>query len=246
MLTPKDPLEVDHALLQRHVIGHLERHGPDAIAAEDPVLRGLQWNDDLLVGVVPAALRSLGPQHADDLERDAANAERLADHGPGVLAQLLGHFRTQQHIPLARLVVAVAERAPVLHGVVQHLEEIGGGAKDLGIEVLATVGDLLIGCQLRHHFLDEPGLALDREVVVGGEVDPVALRHAAPEGLPGVDGEGVGAERGNLVLDRLLGATAESHHGDHRTHADDDAKHRQGGAELVGADGLERHRDSFA
>ena len=56
---------------------------------------------------------------------------------------------------------------------------------------------------------------------------------------PGIDGQQVGAQRVDPVLDRLLGAGAQRHHGDDRADADDDAEHGERRPELVGADGLE-------
>ena len=57
VLPPQDPLEVHHPLLHRHAVGHLHRHRAQPVGAEDPVLGGLERNQDLLVGVGPAARR---------------------------------------------------------------------------------------------------------------------------------------------------------------------------------------------
>ena len=63
---------------------------------------------------------------------------------------------------------------------------------------------------------------------------------------PGKDGEQVGAEGVDPLLDGALGAGAQGHHRDDRGDADDDAEHGQRGPELVGADRLERDRDGLA
>ena len=60
------------------------------------------------------------------------------------------------------------------------------------------------------------------------------------------NGEDVGAQRGDPVLHRLLGAGPEGHHGDHRAHADDDAQHGEQGPELVRPDRPEGHRHRLA
>jgi hypothetical protein len=42
-----------------------------------------------------------------------------------------------------------------------------------------------------------------------------------------------------------LHALADGHQRDHGAHADDDPQHRQRGAQLVGAQGAQRHPDAF-
>ena len=85
VLPPENALQVHHPLLDRHAVLHLDRQGPEPVGAEDPVLGGLQRDQDLLVGVGPeAAGRALLAQHPGDLERDAPDEQRLVDHrAPG-------------------------------------------------------------------------------------------------------------------------------------------------------------------
>ena len=62
----------------------------------------------------------------------------------------------------------------------------------------------------------------------------------------GVDGEDVRAERRDLIVDALLRAGARGQHRDDGAHADDDAEHRQGRAEQVRANRLQRNDDDLA
>src|SRR5205814_7527277 len=54
------------------------------------------------------------------------------------------------------------------------------------------------------------------------------------------------SERGDTVLHGGLRSGAERDHGNDSRDADDDAKHRQHRAQLVGAQRAERYRDRFA
>src|SRR6185437_13297822 len=57
------------------------------------------------------------------------------------------------------------------------------------------------------------------------------------------DPEDVGAEVGDLLLDVEVGALDKGHDGDERGHAHDETEHRQRGAELVRADGVDGQYD---
>src|SRR5205823_2910010 len=79
VLPPQHPLDLDHR--QVHGIQVLRLHGdaPQSVGADDPVARRLEGDEDLLVRVEERALRALLREHADDLERDAADQDLLAD-----------------------------------------------------------------------------------------------------------------------------------------------------------------------
>ncbi len=82
-----------------------------------------------------------------------------------------------------------------------------------------------------------------------GVVDDQRLaiaRYAAGKEGGRVDGEDVGAERRDLVVDAFLGAGPGGQHRDHGADTDDDAEHRQRRAEQVRADRLQRHDDDLA
>ena len=80
-------------------------------------------------------------------------------------------------------------------------------------------------------------LALHRIGVVLGDrqLRARALARAAHREVAGQDDDEVGAQALDLVLDARLRAGADGDHRDHRAHADDDAEHRQRGAQLVDA-----------
>ena len=57
--------------------------------------------------------------------------------------------------------------------------------------------------------------------------------HAAAIHGAGTHKQHVRAEGGNLFLSLVLRPLSHAHHGDDRTHADDDAQHGEAGAQLV-------------
>ena len=61
-----------------------------------------------------------------------------------------------------------------------------------------------------------------------------------------LDEDRVRADRADHVAQRLVEAADHRRHADDRRDADDDAEHGQPRAHLVGAHGVERHRDDFA
>ena len=66
--------------------------------------------------------------------------------------------------------------------------------------------------------------------------------HAAARDRARSDKEHIGAHGSDLLLDLLLGALANAHHGYHCAHTDDDAQHREAGTQLVA--GQSSHCDS--
>ena len=63
--------------------------------------------------------------------------------------------------------------------------------------------------------------------------------------MAGHHGDHGRAERRDPILDRLLRPASERHHRDDRRDADHDAKHREQGAQLVGAQSAKRDGDDF-
>ena len=159
VLAPEHALEIDHALFDRHAVLHLDRHRPEPLAAEHAVLRRLQRDEDLLVGILKAARRALGAQHADDLERNAPDQDRLVDHGGRIAAEHLRHRGAEDRVPLPGGVVAGGEHPAERHRVVADVGIVGGGSDDLQVAVLIAEDDLQRLLGLGHHRLEQRGVA---------------------------------------------------------------------------------------
>ena len=185
-------------------------------------------------------------EHADDLERDPADLKRLVDHRRRIAVEHLRHGGAEHHVALARVVVAGGEHPAVGHRVVLDLHVVRRGADDVHIAVLVAVLDLKRLLHLGDDGLEQVRVAEQGLVVVGAEDGAVGDANAAERRLAGHDAEDVGAERGDAVVDRLLRAGAERHHGDDRADADDDAQHGEHRPERVGPDRLKRDRDGLA
>ena len=98
---------------------------------------------------------------------------------------------------------------------------------------------------------DRAGLLLDRARVGDRQVRPLEqLLELGAAGEAGdaeaLDEDRVRADRADHVAQRLVEAADHRRHADDRRDADDDAEHGQRRAHLVGAHGVERHRDDFA
>jgi hypothetical protein len=119
---------------------------------------------------------------------------------------------------------------------------VGRDAEDLRRPVAVAEHDLARAAQLRRRDLDLGNLARHQERVVLGKglLRPRAHAHAARREVARQHDDEVGAQALDLVLDARLRARADRRHRDHRAHADDDAEHRQGAAQLVDAQRGER------
>ena len=123
-----------------------------------------------------------------------------------------------------------------------RLEELGRRAHDLRRPVAVAEHDLPAAAQRGRGGLHALHLALHRIGVVLGDrqLRTRALARAAHREVAGQHDDEVGAQALDLVLDARLRAGADGDHRDHRAHADDDAEHRQRGAQLVDAQGGQR------
>ena len=131
VLAPEHPLEVHHALLDRDAVLHLDRDGPEPVAAEDPVLRRLQRDEDLLVGVAEAAgraLRSLStPMISNGMPRIRSVWWIMA---AGLPPSISGTAEPSTAYRCRACVVAGGEHPAVGHGVVLDVGVVRGGADD--------------------------------------------------------------------------------------------------------------------
>ena len=129
--------------------------------------------------------------------------------------------------------------------VLAHLEEIRCGARHGALRVLATILHheplvllRLNGDELRRAVLEHLHVG-HRHALGVGEL------HAALRDALWIHLQQRGAELGDALLHRLLGAGTEGDHGDHRADADDDPEHGERRAQLVGAQRREGELDDF-
>ncbi len=116
-------------------------------------------------------------------------------------------------------------------------------AADLSIGREIAEQDRLVGLDARRHAV---GVRLLRDGFgIGGHQGADAALAAVAEAGARIDVDRVGADRGDVLEHGLLRALAEGDHGDHRGDADDDAEHREEGAQLVRQHGAHRHAEGF-
>ena len=141
VLPPQDPLEVHHALLDRHAVRTWTEIDRSRLRAEHPVARGLRAESGSArpgLPKPPAAPFSL--RIADHLERDAPDRDGLIDHArPGLAPSMPGTAGAEHGVALAGLVVARGEHPAVRHGVVPDLDVVRRGAHDVDVDVLVAV-----------------------------------------------------------------------------------------------------------
>ena len=106
VLPPEHPLQIHHALLDRHAVLAPGSRWSGAGRCRTPGTRGLERDQDLLVGILEPARGALLAQHADDLERNAADQDGLVDHRRPDCRPASGHRRAEHRIALPRLVFA--------------------------------------------------------------------------------------------------------------------------------------------
>ncbi len=190
------------------------------------------------VVLVLATRLPLLAQHADHGEWGIVDADDRAQR-IGAREQFARHRRAQHHhlaagLCLARIEEPAFHHRPVLHRFILradalHLCRPVGAAEyhaDIGIDAAGS----------RHHA---------RHAVT--HRDQILLRQRRRRAEPAThatdirrtreDGQLVGAEARDLVLDLLAGAVADGTHHDHRGHADDDAQRSEHAAHHVQAQG---------
>jgi len=119
-----------------------------------------------------------------------------------------------------------------------HLERLGRDPEDAGRPVEVAVNHLhrrVAGRWCRG--LDGRDLVLDRDRIVFGKGDLASLAAPDAAGAPAArrhDDE-IRAETLDLLRHAGMSACAHGHHGDDRSHPDDDAEHRERASELVDA-----------
>jgi len=187
------------------------------------------------------------------LRKDPHNGQRGAPGGRGEPDPLPHGVEVAEKVPGdpvaehrdlgAAVYVLLGEELPASDG--QALELLVGGRRADGgdAKVGASEDDLAVDRILRHDRGGgrEGARRGERGEVVVGElpprVGPTPL-DAAARGRH--DDDEVGAHAADLRCDLLLGARGDRHQGDHRGNADDDAQHRQGRAQPVGQQPVER------
>ena len=179
-------------------------------------------------------------EYADDLERNSADRDLLADHRRSVGLEHVGDAVTQHRHAPARVVVSVGEHAARLDIVVVDFRIISGGGQHVHIDVAIAVLHLLIPGQFGNHRLQ--GIAVPSQCVgvVRGEAHAILAGNAPPKTLAGIHREQIGSQSLNLFLDRPLGARSERNHRDDSPDADHDSEHRQERSQLVRHDRLKR------
>ncbi len=222
--------------------GHLE-------AAGDAALQRAQRHHHRVVLVAHAAL-ALGGQDADDGAREFAHAQLFAEAGlaSGAVEDFAPYrFADDAHGGTGALLVrfedAAAGELPVA-----GVEPRVAATDDAGGPVAAVGHHGDAGAAFGRDGRDAADLRRD-----GLGIAFLELRHACataaaaarPRALAWPHHQQVGAEAGNLRLDRLGGAVTERDHRDHRADADDDAQNGEKRAQQVAADRAQRqHEDA--
>src|SRR5882762_8619340 len=248
VLAPHHALDLDHGEGHLRDARRIDRYGSETVRPHDAVAPGLQGDQDLLVGVAETARRSLGGQDTDDLERDAADLDFLADHGGRIPVEHVGNRRAEHRVAPTSFIFSRREHPARREGVVLHDGIVGRGADDTYVPVLAAEFDLQVARQLRDDALDVARVAREGVRIVDRDAHALIEHDGNPaaERLPRIDGEEGRAERLETRLDGLLRPAAERHHRDDGADTDDDAQHRQERPQLVGANRLERDLEDLA
>ena len=177
---------------------------------------------------------SLHFQHTDDRARLILDADRFADR---ILfaEQLIGdglpeHADVAGALDVHLGVHPAARDVPSLEGEILRADTAHRGAP-----VLVAEDDLDAGVDLRRHVGHERDVVLDRLEVL--EHQRLGAERSGPDAAAvhaaGLDPDHVGADVRDRALDVGRRALADRDDADHRADADDDAEHRQAGAERV-------------
>jgi hypothetical protein len=226
----------DLLLHNRHGGGRNRLHEND-VQPRFPVdalqLRGVRHNHHVVL-IRAHRRKSFSLQYADDLARNIADADHLAQ-GVAVREQLFGHgLAHDAHLGggahLFRPEDFAFGQRPLA-----NLEVFGRFALHHGVPVLIAGDHLRAGAVFRAHGGDAINLRLNRQGVFQLETVPVAPAQAGAAGTEGAgeNEQHVLPQTGDLLLHLLLGAAGDAHRGDHGADADDHAQHGQHGAHFV-------------
>ena len=209
-------------------------------------LRRQEGHKHHIVLILPRGVLALGYQDPDHPKGDVLDAHQGAegllpgteemihyrlpqhDHLGGTLGLPLGEEAARSHWPGRDPLIggrhAFGHRGPVL---------VAGDDLERLLEGVADVGH-------------SRAVLLNSEGVTDGQggAAPPARAHAIGGGGTRYDHEEIVAETDDFLLDEGFGAGADTDHGDDGGHADDNAQHSQGGAELVALQGVQRHAQS--
>ena len=204
-------------------------------------------DDHGVVLVLTEEVETFGIEDAENLERNVADAEGLAD-GIGVGEELVGDGLADDGDLGDGADVLVGEHGSGGDFPRADVGVVGRFAVDLGVPIEAVGEDLVAVAHFGADADDAGDFALDRLVVFDGEGGGAAptAAHAALAHAAGEDGDDVLAEAGDLGFDLGFGAVADAHHGDDGADADDDAERGEDGAHGIAQEGAEGDFDDGA
>jgi hypothetical protein len=193
----------------------------------------VQRHDDCVVLVSHATL-PLGLQDADHLARELLDPQLLAEAGLIGLAavDLAPHGLPDDANGRPGALLVILEDAAARELPVACLEPGVGAAGDAGGPIATGPNHCDAGTRLwchrsnaAHLRSDRCGIGLDERGHTGAAAPAAAT--ASGSALAGTEQQQVGAQAGDLGLDRQRGAVAEGDHGDHCADADHDAQDGQ-------------------
>src|SRR5262249_46511051 len=158
------------------------------------------------------------------LDRDAVEADALADDVAAIREKVGGGSLADDDHGGAGLRLLLGELAALFDLPVVDVEEGGVAALNLRRPVGVLGDGRGLAAELAGRRFDEGKLAYRRDVgLAEGTARAAALVAAAALDAARTDGEEVGADRRDLLVDLDLRPFADRHHHHHRRDADDDA-----------------------
>ena len=211
-----------------------------------PALRRQEGHKHHIVLILPRGILALGYQDPDHPKGDVLDAHQGAEGLLPGTKEMLHHRLTQNNHLGSTLSLPLGEEAPRSHR--PGRDPLIGGRYAFGRRgPVLVAGDDLDGLlQGVAHVRHSRAVLLNSEGVTdsqGGAASP-ARAHAIGGGRARHDRQQIVAETDDLLLDEGFGAGADTDHGDDGGHADDNAQHSQGGAELVALQGAQGHAQS--
>ena len=205
-----------------------------------------EGHEQHIVLVLPRGILALGYQDPDHPKGDVLDAHQGAEGLLPGTKEMLHHRLAQDDHLGGTLGLPLVEEAPSSHR--PGRDPLIGGRHAFGHRgpVLIAGDDLDCLLQGVAHVGHSRAVLLNSEGVTdgqGGAASP-ARAHAIGGGGTRHDRQQIVAETDDLLLDNGFGAGADTDHGDDGGHADDNAQHSQGGAELVALQGVQRHAQS--